>query len=164
MITQELLQRLFEYKEGNLIRKVKTGTTTQVGDIAGTILNTGYRSICVKGKQQLAHRLIFLYHHGYLPKYIDHINNDRLDNRIENLRECTNQQNGFNSNRGRGKSRYKGVAWSKGSRKWRAYINNHYKQLHLGLFTCEHEAAKAYNKKARELYGEFAKLNEIIND
>lgn len=53
----------------------------------------GYRYVSIKGRDQLEHRVIFLLHHGYLPDYVDHINGDKADNRIENLRATTNGQN-----------------------------------------------------------------------
>jgi len=91
----------------------------------------------------------------------DHINGNGLDNRRENLRECTNQQNSFNSRKPRGNtsSKYKGVWRDHIRNKWDAYIKKNYKRIHLGRFKDEIEAAKVYDKKAKELFGEFAKLN-----
>jgi len=95
----------------------------------------------------------------------DHINHDTLDNRRCNLRICTHQQNGMNRRKRRphaGKkcsSRYSGVCWDKRAKKWRAYIRHNGKRIYLGYFTSEIEAAKAYDKKAKELFGEFANLN-----
>lgn len=94
--------------------------------------------------------------------YIDHINNDTLDCRKENLREATHQQNQFNSGPRRGStSKFKGVSWYKRTRRWRAQIKLNQKTLTIGYFKCAEEAAKAYNEKAKELFGEFAYLNEV---
>lgn len=111
------------------------------------------------------HRLIFLYHYGYLPKLVDHINGDPFDNRIENLREATASENGGNRRKINDSltSKYKGVSLNK-TGKWRAQIVLNYRKLYLGLFDTQIEAAKAYNKAALELFGEFAKVNEIPDD
>jgi len=94
---------------------------------------------------------------------IDHINGDILDNRRANLRVCNKSQNGANSEKQatyageQTTSRYKGV--SRHKEKWRAYIRYCGKQFPLGYFDSEEAAARAYDKKARELFGEFAKTN-----
>lgn len=92
--------------------------------------------------------------------HVDHINHDPLDNRRNNLRICTPQQNQGNARKLKpGQSKYKGVAWCAGARKWRAYIAKDRKQKHLGLFLDEREAAAAYDAAAREAFGEFAHTN-----
>jgi hypothetical protein len=92
--------------------------------------------------------------------HVDHINGDGLDNRRENLRLVTPQLNQANSRKRLvGGSVYKGVAWSAPARRWRAYIAPNRKQIHLGLFNTEIEAAQAYDAKAREIWGEHAFLN-----
>lgn len=91
---------------------------------------------------------------------VDHINGDPLDNRRENLRLATPAQNQANRRkRSGGSSVYKGVSWHKKGRAWRATINLDRKQIHLGFFKDQTEAAKAYDAKAKELFGEFAYLN-----
>ena len=92
---------------------------------------------------------------------IDHANGNGLDNRKANLRFCDKAQNQANQRRNNSNSSgYKGVARvSKTSSKWRAYIRNDYKQIHLGNFTLKEEAARAYDAKAIELFGEYASLN-----
>jgi hypothetical protein len=93
---------------------------------------------------------------------IDHINRIRTDNRKENLRLCNSSQNNINKHKDiRNKSGYKGVSWAKNSNKWRAGIGYNYKYIKLGYFDNIHEAARAYNQKAKELFGEFAYLNTI---
>ena len=95
-------------------------------------------------------------------KVIDHINHNGLDNRKENLRFVTRAQNQQNRRSTKNSSsQYKGVGWHKASNKWRAKIGHKGKQTYLGLFTCEHQAALAYNEKALELWGENALLNEV---
>ena len=88
---------------------------------------------------------------------VDHINGNGLDNRRENLRICTNQQNQGNAKARRGSSQFKGVS-RKGNR-WIAYIQFNRKFRSLGSFESEHDAALAYDAAALECFGEFAALN-----
>jgi hypothetical protein len=91
---------------------------------------------------------------------VDHINGDPLDNCRENLRLVTARQNQANSRkRKEASSKYKGVAWHPVSGKWRAYIAPDGKQQHLGLFSDEMEAARAYDERARAVFGAHACLN-----
>jgi len=89
----------------------------------------------------------------------DHINGNKLDNRLSNLRVVTHQQNMHNRKPQGGGSRYKGVYWDKSAGKWRAQIWHNGKRIHLGLFIDEIEAAKAYDVAARRLFGEYARCN-----
>ena len=90
---------------------------------------------------------------------IDHRNGNGLDNRRCNLRDCTRSQNNQNRHKTKGTSQYKGVSWYKNGNKWRTEIMLNLKRYHLGYFNSEIEAAKSYDKKAKELFGEFALLN-----
>lgn len=93
---------------------------------------------------------------------IDHINGNGLDNRKSNLRICKHQQNMWNRKAVTGSaSKYKGVDWYAASGSWRAYIKIDGKQKHLGCYKSEDDAARAYNKAAIELHGEFARLNPV---
>lgn len=105
-------------------------------------------------KERRLHRIIMNAKKG---EYVDHINRNRLDNRKENLRICTNQQNNYN--RGPSKGKFKGPSWNKNAQKWASYIKKDSKTIYLGLFLTEEEAAHAYDTKAKELFGEFAYLN-----
>jgi hypothetical protein len=90
----------------------------------------------------------------------DHINGDKLDNRKGNLRACINRDNLLNRGpQKNNKSGYKGVSWNKPLSKWVAQISINRKQRYLGLFTDIEEAAKAYDKAAKENHGDFARLN-----
>ncbi len=96
-------------------------------------------------------------------EYTDHINGNKLDNRRENLRICTNAENMRNrpapsSNT----SGYKGVTWHKQRNRWAARIKVFYKSIHLGLFDSKKDAAKAYNMAAKKHFGKYAYLNKII--
>jgi hypothetical protein len=115
-----------------------------------------YPSACIGGRNVLMHRFIMNPPAG---KVIDHANGNRWDNRRGNLRECTQAQNLQNQRKTRGTSRFKGVFWHKGRRKWLAVIGHLGKYIRLGFFTEEIDAALAYDCKARELFGAFACLN-----
>lgn len=93
-------------------------------------------------------------------KNIDHINGDGLDNRKENLRVCTHQQNRANSNLyANNSSGFKGVSWYKNYEKWEAYIRIDGKKKRLGYFDSLIRAACVYDDAARQVYGDFARLN-----
>lgn len=93
--------------------------------------------------------------HGY------HINGEGLDNRRTNLRVCTQGETNRNKRVFSGSSKYKGVYWYKKSGGWKSKITINYKQIHLGTFSDEKSAAIAYNKAAKEHFGEFALLNKV---
>lgn len=95
------------------------------------------------------------------PEYflIDHINRDKLDNRRCNLRMANKSDNGANSAIRIGTSKYKGVCWDKSRNKWASKLCFNGNNIHIGRFETEIEAAKAYDAKARELFGEFAHTN-----
>lgn len=94
---------------------------------------------------------------------VDHINGNKLDNRQENLRRCTQRENSRNRVGWQKEttSAYKGVSWQPTREKWRATIKVDYKQKFLGYFDNEDEAALAYNEAARKHHGEFAKENNV---
>lgn len=90
---------------------------------------------------------------------VDHVNHNGLDNRRANLRICTVAQNRQNQRKTRGSSKYKGVCWHKAGGKWRAYIKRESRQRGLGCYEIEEDAARAYDRAAVEMFGEFASLN-----
>lgn len=95
--------------------------------------------------------------------YVDHIDNNGLNNTRTNLRICTNGQNNMNAYKIRnGTSKYKGVSWCKKSQIWRAFVCINGKSKNLGNFKSEIEAAYAYDKAAMEYYGEFARPNVLL--
>jgi len=91
---------------------------------------------------------------------IDHKNRDNWDNRVENLRVCSQAQNCYNkAKKAESSSNYKGVSWFERDKCWRARIQFKQKQYYLGYFSTQEAAAKAYDIKAKEFFGEFAVLN-----
>ncbi len=91
---------------------------------------------------------------------VDHVDGDGLNNRLDNLRVATNSQNSMNSRKQLGcSSIYKGVCWDKKNNKWHSGITINKRQMNLGRFSSEIDAARAYDSAAMEYFGEFAKLN-----
>jgi len=90
---------------------------------------------------------------------VDHINGDGLDNRRLNLRVCTRAENGKNVPGRKGTSKYKGVALVPQTKRWRALIKCDYKFITIGTFSTQKEAAMAYDQRAKELFGEYARTN-----
>jgi hypothetical protein len=133
----------------------------KAGSTAGTIVGNGYRHITVFGRQLLAHRLAWLYVHGRWPAaQIDHINGNRDDNRITNLREAIPSQNSHNSKLPvTNTSGFKGVSWHVRHRKWIASIRLESKLRYLGSFDNVEDAARAYAEASKKLHGEFARVS-----
>lgn len=154
------------YRFGNLFWGGDISRKDLIGKMAGTLSSSdGYRYVkCGKSRNRVAvHRVVFLMHHGYIPDVIDHINGIRDDNRAENLRDALGQSNNCaNQKKQHGRtSKYKGVCWDSSRGKWAAYAKKNGVRFHLGRFTSEDKAAMAYNKKAKELFGEFSNINII---
>jgi len=95
---------------------------------------------------------------------VDHKNGNGLDNRKENLRPATASQNQANARQhvDAGYSQYKGVTFHKITRRWQASVQCNKKRRFFGGFKTEKEAAEAYNKEAAKVFGEYARLNEIV--
>lgn len=129
---------------------------------AGTICKNGYIHIMIGPMMLKAHRLAWFIVHGAWPiGMLDHINGDRSDNRICNLRPVTSSQNKANGERYvTNKSGYKGVIYrpdARGSKKWRAQITVNYKRIALGYFHTAEQASAAYQIAACKHFGEFAR-------
>ena len=146
---QDYAKRLFHYQDGNLYWRFTKSPRAVKGSIAGHINpTTGYKQIRVDKKGYQLSRLVWIYHHGCIPEgmQIDHINRDKLDNRIENLRCCTPQQNEWNKS-------HCGVRFESG--KWRARYSHDNKDKHIGMFDTEDEAKAAYFNTVSQLRNEY---------
>ncbi len=160
-ITQEEVKELFVYKDGKLYRKVRKANCVHVGDCAGSISNNNYFSIQIDKTLYLTHGVVFLYHHGYLPTFIDHVNCNKLDNRVENLRPSTSSENARNIPKRSiiTSSKFKGVSWNKRKQQWVVSIMTHGIRKFIGYYIIEEDAARAYDQFAKEHHGEYARLN-----
>lgn len=160
-MNQSELHALFDYEPGvGMLRRKAGGRKPYPWHGAGK--GRRYLVHCYGAKSIYLHQAVWLYHHGYVPAMLDHINGDPQDNRIENLRECTNSQNQFNSARKvNNKSGYKGVVFhAKAKHKpWHAKINVAGRRVSLGYHATKEEAAAAYAAGAAKFAGEFARLD-----
>ena len=169
MITQELLQHLFDYDpEGFLIWKNHPSNYKRNGLRAGSINGKGYYVMNLFGKSYRIHRLIWLYHKGYLPDYdkkstsnilIDHKDRNKINNCIENLREVTISQNNLNRSTNKtGKipnSGTKGIHYSVSRKKYKVQFYYQKQYYYFGMYKTLEEAEKVYNEKRKEIYGDF---------
>ena len=158
MITQQRLKELFVYQDGTFIRR---------SNGVKIVANFGvkrYLRVFVDGKPRALHRMIYLWHHGNLPKTLDHIDGDRANNTIENLREATQQQNCLNrKHHSNSKSPYKNVylqAPTKNAewkRNWVVSVNVAGKRKYIGSFE-DLELADLVATEARDKFqGQFAR-------
>ena len=153
---QEQLKQIVHYDPdtGVFTWLNSTSPRAQAGRKAGHLGN-GYKYISIGGKRYKAARLAFLYMTGNWPvDHVDHINRNKLDDRWDNLREATPSQNA--ANRGGWGNLPKGVIPH--GRKFRVFCGPVGSNRHLGLFETIEQASEAYERKAKELYGEFATI------
>jgi hypothetical protein len=161
MITQKELKEMLHYnlETGIFTWANKRASWINIGDVAGHLTVTGYITIRVIYKSYLAHRLAWLYVHGEWPEnLIDHINNNRSDNRICNLRKATKTENNRNTLRGlKNKSGVKSVFWKENAKKWQVQMKINGIQKHFGYFK-DIEFAELVAQEIRSKYhGEFAR-------
>ena len=160
LITAEEARQLFHYnpETGDLTWAVSPNNRIPVGYVVRAVDAHGYYRVKINNRKYRAHRIAWLITHGKWPnEHLDHINGDKRDNRLCNLREATNAENCRNSGiRRTNSSGYKGVYRQESYKKWRAQITVDYKIHYLGVFNTPEEAHAAYCKAAKELHGEFA--------
>ena len=146
---QAYLLDVFDYADGKLFKRD--------GQSVGSVNGNGYEVIWVEGKKMQVHRAVFLMHHGYLPDSVDHIDGNKLNNRVENLRDATLSQNQHNSKlRKDNKSGIKGVHWYKQTQKWKVELKVNGKTKHIGCFKELGDAKNAIEEARKQYHGEFA--------
>lgn len=176
-VNAETIRERFDYDEPTGILKWKPRTlrpecarldkawnTRLAGTSVGVKHRHGHLYASINYKHYAVHRLIWLYVHGRWPsRVIDHINGNPSDNRISNLRECTQLENMRNSRlRTDNTSGVKGVYWEKKERKWMAYINVNGKMKALGRFAAKEDAIASRTKAEAEFFGAFARVNDLV--
>lgn len=154
MITQSQLKELVNYNQetGIFTWKKRTSNRIKIGDVVGNLHNLEYVEMSVGGVRCLAHRLVFLYEYGYIPTLIDHINRNKQDNRMQNLREASYSENALNSKiRSDNTSGFKCVYYDKRNNSWEVKIENMYIKKYKTL----EEASKKALEIRKETAGEF---------
>jgi len=169
-ITQELVKRLFDYRDGELYWKERPvedflsqhdanqWNSKHFQTKAGCYGKKLYAYTTIKNKHIAIHRIIFLLHNGYLPKMIDHIDGNPRNNKIENLRSASSLQNQQNQKLpSHNTSGFKGVIWNKRLKKWMVRIKINKAQTYFGVYE-DIELADLVAQEARNKYhGEFAR-------
>jgi hypothetical protein len=161
----ELIVDRLEYREGDLWWRWQVNSRARLDRPAGSVVRGGYRQIQVGGRRWLAHRLTFFIHNPEwnifdwtANNFVDHRDHDVLNNDIANLRVATTGENQHNRVANRvGSSRFKGVGWHKGMRKWAASVMLNGRQRHGGYFHDEDEANAKAIAMREELHGEFVR-------
>ena len=146
------------YKEGALYWKIKRSHNAKVGDECGYRSSTGYIIFEYENKCYTAHRVIWQLFNGEIPDglEIDHIDRDRSNNLVENLRLSTRKENAANSSLSkRNTSGFRGVSYDKRRSKFFAQIVFNKQKQFLGYFETAEQASQAYNYSAEKLFGEF---------
>lgn len=159
----EELRKWFMYRDGRLYSSGERGRGRNKlfkGDeIPATPNKLGRASLSFNGKTYRYRTVVFAVCKGYIPKVIDHIDGNPLNNRIENLREASISENSMNRRKSPGRSsRFKGVHKTvryNGTTRWVAQFKINGITNYLGTYKSEEEAKESYNKAARERFGEF---------
>ena len=156
--TQEQVKKLFDYHQDGYLVWAVNRRRGRIGNKVGIVHPNGYFRTMVNGKFQSNHRITFLWHYGYLPEYVDHIDGDKLNNKVENLRPVNAKQNQQNSKlSSRNSSGYKNVTFCPQTRKWAVKIGVNGKQKTIGRYD-DIELADLVAQEARAKYhGAFAR-------
>lgn len=162
MITQTELKTRLHYNPftGVFSWVLPKGRTLKSGAIAGTTHHSGYRQIKIDGQLHQSHRLAWLYVHGYFPlQDLDHVNGDRSNNKLNNLRLASRAENTQNQRKARidNTGGYLGVSFVKRTSRWRARIQIKSKPILIGYFATPIEAHEAY-LQAKRLYHPFCTI------
>lgn len=156
-LSQSRLKEVYDYDllTGIFTRKIKVGTSGEIGSIAGTENAKGYLILRLDNKYYLAHRLAWLYVTGEWPDaLIDHVNQNKSDNRFENLREANQSENMQNRTKptSRNKTGFLGVSFRKDTGKYSAEIWLNYKKKSLGCYETAEEASEVYKNAKRQMH------------
>lgn len=158
MISQKQLKEIVYYRDGHLWWRHYRANNKIKPDTRLGRLKNGYIQCCINNKRYYEHNLIWLYHYGEWPESIlDHKDNNPSNNKVNNLRLATMQQNNFNRKGCKNStSSYKGVSWNTKERKWVAQASINYKKYFLGYYLKEEDAYVAYSNFVKDKHKEFA--------
>ena len=157
-LTKEYLHFLFDYRDGKLFWKICKAKKIKVGDETGCHKEKGYFHIGINGTNYLIHRLVFAWHNGFMPKFIDHIDGNPSNNKIENLREATWSQNQQNkTNQINNTSGVKGVSWVAKRNRWVVRVQLNKKSYQLGYFKDLEFAELVAIEGQNKYHGEYAR-------
>lgn len=166
ILTQEILHRLLDYNPvtGIFVWKVYRSRGAKPGQEASAKDTDGYVTITIAGRRYFAHRLAWFYVHGVWPVEIDHQDGVVSHNWLDNLRDATHMQNLQNRKIPKNNTTgYKGVTKQKGTGRFIAQIEHAKRHMYIGIFDTAIEASEAYNRRAKELFGNFYRpLNEGV--
>lgn len=168
-ITRSEAFKWFRYENGSLYwnnrpinefknhRDWKCWNTRFAGRVAGTVRKYGHLVIHFNNAMYQVHRVVFLMHHGYMPRFIDHIDGNAGNNLISNLRAATASQNQYNQKlRTDNKSGFKCIGWHKKNKSWSVSIISSGKRIHVGSFKNLEDAITARNEALKKYHGEYA--------
>ena len=163
-MTQIPIENLWEvfdvdFSNGLLFWKKQLSSRAKIGALVGTGDKTGYQRTYIFKNRFLVHRIIWAMKHGAWPDgMIDHINGNKSDNRIENLRLATKSQNNVNNPKPQKNNKLgvRGVSFHKGTGKFIAQLRKDKKRINLGYFNTIEEASKAYIAASQQYHGEFS--------
>ncbi len=168
MNTQEDWRRIDEY-ENYFVSSMGRVMNTKTNKVLKPWSNGFHYQVRLyinsNSKDPYVHKLVA---HAFLEnpnnyKFVDHINRDSYDNNVQNLRWCSQLQNGKNRTKSANKSsKFKGVSWHEKAQKWQAGIRLSGKLIHLGYFISEEDAALVYNYFAKKLFEDFAAINQQL--
>jgi hypothetical protein len=157
-MTQEEAHQLWRYDQGKLYWRIAANRRLKIGDEAGCVHGNGYREVGIRGKVYGIHRVVFLMFHGYIPKQVDHIDGNPLNNNVENLRAANSSVNGFNRKINvSSSSGVKNVSRCSVRNKWTVAIMRDGKSHFYGAFDSLSDAAAIAAQARLQLHGDFAR-------
>ena len=157
MPSAEYFAQFFDYRDGFLFWKTPR-KNVRVGAVAGSVDAKGYVRIMLERKVYLAHRIVYALHHENVPNFVDHRDGNPLNNRVENLRACTQAENAQNRKRQvNNTSGVKGVYWNRAKNKWMARVMADGQREFLGYFEHLPDASKAVMAARIRAHADFSR-------
>jgi len=154
-------RKYFSYVNGELLWKKAKGSRGQIGKRFGSLEPSGYRHGMFNKKMYREHQIIFALHYGVIPEYIDHIDGNRSNNQLSNLRSVTQKQNGMNAKlRIDNKTGHKGILFDSNRNKFRVEIVANKKKHYVGRYNTLEEAVNNMTAARTALHGEYTNFGK----